>query len=167
MMAPSAAPPPTFVAVSLPRDFPFSAYVVLTSEYDFPRCSRRTNSRVSSLCPVIFPADLALARRTNTSAPLGTTTSSPTTIGASSEAWNTSPALFTDESTPSIMRIEIVVPAATSTGRACGGGGGGGGAGAAAACAGGGSCCAGVGDCMGGADCIVFDAICAFSWLDA
>src|SRR5206468_3837578 len=81
-------------------------------------------SSVSSLRPLIFPAELALTSLTYTSAPFGTITRSSTTIGASSDALKTCPVVFTLESTPSIMRTVIVDPAGTVTVLGLGGGGG-------------------------------------------
>src|ERR1700756_1646325 len=62
--------------------------------------------------------------------PLGTTTRSPTTIGASREPRKVWPVLLTLESMGSMVRMVTIVPSGMVTVMGCGGGGGGGGAGA-------------------------------------
>ena len=106
---------------------------------------------ISSSCnwdwPSMWPADLAVTRRTRASAPREATTRSPTTMGESRVAANSSPGLLRLESMPSTMRIVKTVPSGIvrrSCGLGAGVGAGGGGAGAAGAAATGGGA-AGVG----------------------
>ena len=134
MAAPMAAPPPIVAAVRLPREVPTCWYSLLASAYDLPWNSIRTNSRPSSLRPLMCPAERACTSLMYTSVPEGTTMSPSKTIGPSSEALKISPLWLTSESMESIVRTLTEVPAGISTCLGCGGGGGN--AGAAAACTG-------------------------------
>jgi len=78
---------------------------------------------VSSLRPLNFPAELASTSLRFTFRPLGMTTRSPTTIGASSEARKVWPVLLTLESMDSMVRIVTIVPSGIVTVMGCGGGG--------------------------------------------
>src|SRR5215469_7740069 len=109
-----------------------------------------SSEMVSSLRPLNFPAELASVNLSRAFSPLGSTTWSLTTTGASSEARNVWPVEAVAESTESMVRTVTIVPSGIVTVIGCGGGGGGRGAGAAAGCgfAGGG----------GGADAVSSDA---------
>src|SRR5437870_11875746 len=98
MAAPMAAPPPIVAAVRLPREVPTCWYSLLASAYDLPWNSIRTNSRPSSLRPLMCPAERACTSLMYTSVPEGTTMSPSKTIGPSSEALKISPLWLTIDS---------------------------------------------------------------------
>ena len=115
MSAPNPAPPSILPAVFLPSPLPLSSNVSVSKGYAVPLMTMSVNSSVSWELPDILPADDACASRPWTMLPLGATTTSSACKLVSRLAVNRYPVLSLFESTESIIRIRIRVPAGTVT----------------------------------------------------